>query len=387
MSTLSSQTHTAPTSVETFIPVCEPVLDGREREYVLDCIDGNWVSSLGKYIRKFEHAFADHCGTEFGLACSSGTAALHLALEALGIGPGDEVLIPSFTLIVSANTVCMTGATPVPVDVERDTWCIDPQEIEKHITPRTKAIMPVHMYGHPADMEAINYIAKRCGLRVIEDCAQAHGAKVRDRRVGGIGDVGAFSFYGNKMITTGEGGMVVTSDPEIAERVELLRNQAFEKERFVHRAVGFNYRMTNIQAAIGLAQCEKLADKVARKIEIADTYRELLIDCDDLQLPVCRSWASNVYWMFGVVLNTSFGRRGAEVREMLAQRGIETRSFFVPMNRQPVYQGTSDRWPDLRGHFPVSERLSEYGFYLPSGLSLTREQQEYVVSNLLECRA
>jgi len=373
-------------TVERFVPVCEPVLDGREREYVLDCLDGNWVSSLGRYIPMFEEQFSTFCGASHGVACSSGTGAVHLALESLGIGPGDEVIIPAFTLIVSANVVALTGATPVLVDVEADTWCIDHARIEEKITPRTKAIMVVHMYGHPADMGTIMAIAKRHGLYVIEDCAQAHGSEVRGRRVGAIGNVGAFSFYGNKTITTGEGGMVVTNDPAIAERAALLRNQAFDEPRFVHRAVGFNYRMTNIQAAIGVAQCERLNQKVARKIAIADTYRELLADCAEVQLPVCRQWAKNTYWMFGLLIKPSFGRSAADVREMLGERGIDTRAFFVPMHRQPVYQGGDPRWPDLRGEYPVSDMLGETGLYLPSGTSLTRETQEHVVGQLLDCR-
>ena len=371
---------------ESFIPVCEPVLDGNERDYVLDCLEGNWISSLGQYIPLFEERFSAHCGASYGVACSSGTAALHLALEALDIGPGDEVIIPAFTLIVSANVVCLTGATPVLVDVEPDTWCINAKQIEEKVGPRTKAIMPVHMYGHPADMGAIMGIARRHGLAVIEDCAQAHGAEVHGRRVGAIGDVGAFSFYGNKTLTTGEGGMLLTNDAAIAERAALLRNQAFEQERFVHHAVGFNYRMTNIQAAIGAAQCERLDGKVQSKMEMARVYGDLLAGCGDIQLPVCRPWAKNVYWMYGVLLQRSFGRDAAEVRLMLADRGVDTRSFFVPIHRQPIYQGNHRRWPDLRGEYPVSDDLAARGFYLPSGPTLTREMQCRVVKRLFECR-
>jgi len=365
-------------TTERFIPVCEPLLDGREREYVLDCIDGNWVSSLGKYIPAFEQRFAEYCQAAHGVACSSGTAALHLALEALDIGAGDEVIIPSFTLVVSANVVCWTGATPVLCDVQPDTWCIDPAEIEAKITPNTKAIMVVHMYGHPADMDAIMDIANRHGLHVIEDGAQAHGAEVNGQRVGGIGHVGAFSFYGNKIITTGEGGMITTNDEEIASRVELLRNQAFERERFVHHHVGYNYRMTNLQAAIGLAQVEKLDEKIARKIAIANRYDELLGDVTCVSGPVCKSYAKNVYWMYGLVLDESVNRPASQVRDALAELGVETRAFFVPMHRQPVYQGKHKRWPDLRGHYPVSDQLSRNGFYLPSGCTLTDDDQVYV---------
>jgi perosamine synthetase len=368
------------------ISVCSPVLDGAERRYALDCIDTNWISSLGEYIPRLEHTFAGLCGAAHGVACSSGTAALHLAFEALDIGSDDEVLIPSFTLIVSANVVCWTGATPVLVDVRPDTWCIDPSLMEARITSRTKAIMAVHMYGHPCDMAAIGDIARRHGLYVIEDAAQAHGAKYRGRTVGSIGEVGCFSFYANKIITTGEGGMVVTNDAAIAERAALLRNQAFGEERFVHHHVGFNYRMTNIQAAIGCAQCERFDEKVARKREIAAEYDRLLCDEDALQLPARADGCEPVYWMYGVVLRDEFGRTKREVRERLAAAGIETRSFFVPMNRQPVFQGGHRRWPDLRGRFPVSEWLGERGFYLPSGLDLTPDDQAYIVERLLACK-
>jgi perosamine synthetase len=309
-----------------------------------------------------------------------------LALEALGIGPGDEVIIPAFTLIVSANVVCMTGATPVLVDVRPDTWCIDPDLIEAKITLRTKAIMAVHMYGHPCDMDAILAIARRRGLFVVEDAAQAHGAKYRDRVVGGIGDAGCFSFYANKIITTGEGGMVVTSDPAIAERACLLRNQAFGEERFVHHHVGFNYRMTNIQAAIGLAQCERFWEKIDRKREIAALYDDLLADQPSAQRPARAVGCDPVYWMYGILLTAPFGHNKSEVRERLAVDGIETRSFFIPMNRQPVFQGENPRWPDLRGDYPVSEDLGSRGFYLPSGLDLTRDDQAWIVDRLLACK-
>jgi perosamine synthetase len=368
------------------IPVCTPVLDGREAEYVAECLETNWVSSLGEYIPQFEQRFAALGGAPYAVACSSGTAAIHLALECLDIGPGDEVIIPAFTLIVSANMVCLTGATPVLVDVRPDTWCIDPALIEAKITPRTKAIMVVHMYGHPCEMDAICAIARRHNLHVIEDAAQAHGATYRGRTVGGLGDVGCFSFYGNKIITTGEGGMLVTRRREIAERAALLRNQAFGEERFVHHQVGFNYRMTNIQAAIGLAQCERFDEKVRRKREIAAVYDGLLADEPTLQRPAHGVGCEPVWWMYGIVLRDSFGRTKTEVQDALAAQGIETRSFFMPMHRQPVFQGGHRRWPDLRGTYPVSDELGRSGLYLPSGLDLTYDDQVYVVEQLLACK-
>jgi perosamine synthetase len=380
---MPSEAVAAPPS---FIPVCEPVLDGAEEQYVLDCLRTNWVSSLGEYITRFEEAFSRFCEADHGVACSSGTAALHLALEALGVGPGDEVIVPAFTLIVSANTVCLAGATPVLADVDPRTWCIDPGCIEAKITPRTKAIMVVHMYGHPADMKAIMEIAERYGLKVIEDCAQAHGAECHGLRVGSLGHVAAFSFYGNKIITCGEGGMVVTNGAGIAERARLLRNQAFTAERFVHYEVGFNYRMTNIQAAIGLAQCERLEEKIAQKIELARVYTELLAGEESLTLPHEAPWAKNVYWMYGILVNESFGLTMGELRRELRERGVDTRAFFHPLHLQPVYRGGHRRWPDLRGSYPVAEDLGRRGLYLPSGYTVTREIQEEVVRRLLDCK-
>ncbi len=380
---MPADTVAAPPS---FIPVFEPMLNGRELEYVRDCLESNWISSIGKYITRFEETFSRYCGARHGVSCSSGTTALHLALEALEIGPGDEVIVPSFTLVVSASTVCMAGATPVLVDVQPDTWCIDPDLIEEKITPRTRAIMVVHMYGHPADMNAIMNIARRYNLKVIEDCAEAHGALCHGQKVGSIGDVAAFSFYGNKIITTGEGGMVVTSDDRVAERAQLLRNQAFSAERFVHHEVGYNYRMTNVQAAIGLAQCEQLEQRLAKRIEIARTYSELLAGEDAVSLPYEAEWAKNVYWMYGLLINESFGRTRDELRQALEERGVDTRSFFYPLNRQPVFQGQHRRWPDLRCECPIADDLGKRGLYLPSGYSLTPDLQEEVVRRLLDCK-
>jgi len=368
------------------IPVCEPLFDGHEKQYVQDCLETNWVSSLGQYITRFEDEFSKYCGVSHGVACANGTVALHLALVALGIGAGDEVIIPDFTLIVSANTVILAGAKPVLVDVDPKTWCIDAAKIEEKITPRTKAIMVVHMYGHPCDMSAISEIARRRGLVVLEDCAQAHGAEVKGKRVGSWGDVGCFSFYGNKILTTGEGGMVVCQDAAIAERLRLLRNQGFEEPRFVHRVMGYNYRLTNIQAAIGLAQTEKASEKVKRKRDIAATYSKLLDGQPNMTLPWEASWAKNVYWMYGIVIEDGFGRSRDEVMKELKTHGVETRQFFYPMHRQPAYQGTDPRFPDGSGEFPVSDHLSARGLYLPSGLGLTSIQIEYVVEKLLQCR-
>ncbi len=370
------------------IPVCEPLLDGNEERYVLDCLTSNWISSAGKYIPAFEERFSGFCGAQYGVACSSGTAAIHLAVSALGIGPGDEVIIPSFTIITSANMVILSGARPVLVDVEPTTWCIDSRKIEERITPATKAIMAVHMYGHPCDMDPILDIARRHRLFVIEDAAEAHGAAYKGRKAGSIGDVGCFSFYGNKLLTTGEGGMAMTSNRAIAEKMRLLRNQAFEDPRFVHRFVGFNYRMTNIQAAIGLAQCERIEEKILRKREIAKRYTALLATERGLTLPHEAAWAQNIYWMYGILLPDSYGRDRDATMRRLKEGGVETRPFFCPMHRQPVFQeGKDPRYPVTAGRFPVSDDLAARGLYLPSGLNLTDAQIHEVVEKLLACRA
>ncbi len=367
--------------------VCEPVLDGNEQAYVLECLQTNWVSSEGKFVQAFEEAFSRFCGAAYGIGCSSGTAAIHLALSTLGIGTGDEVIVPCFNLIVGASTVIWTGARPVLVDVDPRTWCLDPTRIEERITPRTKAILAVHMYGHPCDMDPILEIARRHGLFVVEDGAEAHGAEYKGRRVGALGDIGCFSFYGNKILTTGEGGMVVTNDQTLAARVRLLRNQAFEEPRFVHRVLGFNYRLTNIQAAIGLAQCEKVEEKIARKREIAAWYTAQLSGNPQLEIPYEASWARSVYWMYGVVLHETFGCSRDAAMQLLRRQGIETRPFFHPLHRQPVFFEQEDpRFPSTAGEFSVSERLGRQGLYLPSGLGLTREDVSDVVEAIAQCR-
>ncbi len=369
------------------IPVCEPVLDGREMKYVTECMETNWISSAGKYISLFEEKFSQYCGVPYGVACSNCTTALHMSLVALDIGPGDEVIIPDFTLIVSANTVILAGARSVLVDVDSKTWCIDAAMIEAKITPRTKAIMVVHMYGHPCDMEAIMEIARRHNLLVIEDCAQAHGAEVNGKKAGSFGDASCFSFYGNKILTTGEGGMVLCRDEKLAERLRLLRNQGFQEPRFVHDVVAFNYRLTNIQAAIGVAQTELVDEKVARKRWIGQVYNELLAGNPDLTLPHEEPWAKNVYWMYGVLLEDSFGVTKDDLMRKLKEKGVDTRSFFCPMSMQPIFQGSDSRFPDVTGAYPVSVDLWNRGLYLPSGLGLTRPQMEEVVEKLFACRA
>jgi len=363
------------------IPVAAPRLEGNELRYVTDCIKRNWISSKGEYVRKFEEAFARCVGAKYAVSCTSGTTALHLALATLGLGPGDEVIIPTFTMIATANAVTYTGAKPVLVDSELRTWNIDARQIEDKITPRTKALMPVHTYGHPADMEIILELARQHGLYVIEDAAEAQGAEYKERKIGSIGDLACFSFYGNKIITTGEGGMVTTNNPELAERAFLLKEHAFSPERhFWHQHLGFNYRMTNLQAAVGLAQVERFEEHVEIRRRHAALYNSLLKDIPGLVLPPEAMGVKNVYWMYSVLVTDEFGLTRDELRQRLARKGIETRCFFIPIHVQPIYRGKYDE------PFPVAEYLCERGMNLPSGATLSEEDIHYIARCIAECQ-
>ena len=356
------------------IPVCEPDLRGKELEYVTDCIKTNWISSAGKYVREFEERFSEHCGAKYGIACTNGTTALHLAMATLGIGPGDEVIIPTFTMIATANAVTYTGATPVLVDSENETWNMDIDKIEEKITDRTKAIMVMHTYGHPVDMDAVLEIADKHGLYVVEDAAEAHGAEYKGKKIGSLGDVACFSFYGNKIITTGEGGMLVTNNEEIARISRNLRDHAFSTERhFWHKYLGFNYRMTNLQAAVGLAQVERFDEMVEIRRRNAQYYNQLLRDIEGIRTPPEAPWAKNVYWMYSILIEEEFGHTRDEVRQHLAKHGIETRTFFIPIHVQPIY------FHKYHERFPVAEELCRRGMYLPSASTLKREEIERVV--------
>ncbi len=355
------------------IPVCEPTLRGNEKKYVTQCVETNWIGSSGDFIEKFEGMFSKACKAKYGVACSNGTTALHLALASLGIGKGDEVIVPDFTIIALANSVLYTGATPVFVDSEMKTWNIDASRIEEKITGRTKAIIAMHTYGCPADMDEIRRIADRHKLKVIEDAAEAHFAIYKGRPTGSLGDAGCFSFYANKIITTGEGGMVVTNDEAIAKKARLLRNHAFTEPRFVHHEVGFNYRMTNIQAAIGVAQMERAAELLEGRRSNAPRYEAELKGVRGITLPPECPYGTNVYWMYGILIDKDrFGIGKDEVIRELKLRGIETRPFFFPMHMQPVYRNNPDI--DCSGKYPVAEQLYEQGLYLPSSSHLSDEQ-------------
>jgi perosamine synthetase len=359
------------------IPIAAPALVGREKEYVLDCIESTWISSSGAYIERFERAFAEFCGARHALTCTNGTVALHLSLLALGVGPGDEVIVPTLTYVATANAVRYCGATPVFVDSEPDTWNIDSGTADAAVTDRTKAIIVVHLYGHPADMDPLLELARRHGIAVVEDAAEAHGAKYKGRMVGAIGDVATFSFYGNKIVTTGEGGMVVTDDDDIAAMVRLLKGQGQDPaRRYWFPTVGYNYRMTNIAAAIGLAQMEKIDWHLQRRREIAHWYRQALSDVTELTLSPELEWAENAYWMNCAVLDGASAPPRDTVMQALEERGVETRPFFYPSHTLPPYEGSPG------GPFPVAESLAARGLNLPSSALLTQDDVEYVATAL-----
>jgi len=359
------------------IPVCEPYLGGRETEYVLDCLNTNWISSTGKYLAQFEQSFARYCGSQHGIATTSGTTALHLAVAAAGLGPGDEVIMPTFTIAATVFAALYAGATPVLVDVEPDTWTMRVDEVAAKAGPRTRAILPVHMYGHPCDMDPLRQLAEHNRLLILEDAAEVHGAEYKGRKCGSLGDAACFSFYANKIVSTGEGGMVVTNDDAFAERCRSLKNLGFNRDRrFLHDAVGFNYRMTNIQAAIGLAQLEKVDEYVASRRRHAARYTALLQNVEGLRLPVERPWARNVYWMYGVIVEDAFGCSRDDLMRGLAERGVETRTFFIPMHEQPVFQ---QRGLFRNESYPVASDIGRRGLYLPSSTGLADEEIAYVV--------
>jgi perosamine synthetase len=351
------------------IPVFEPWIGEEEIEAVAGAVrDGEISGSFGKNIESFEEEFAAYIGSDYGVAVTSGTTALHLAVAAAGIGEGDEILISASTNIASALAAYHNGAVAIPIDVERDTWNLDLDLVESQITPKTRAIMPVHLFGHPVDMDAVVELAQNHDLIVIEDCAESHGATVRGKMTGSFGALSCFSFYANKIITTGEGGMVMTSNPELADRLRLLRNLAFQKPRFLHEEAGFNFRMTGYQAAMGRAQLEKIDYVIEEKRRLAGTYNRLLAEVPGIQTPVERDWARNVYWMYAIVVGKDFGIDRDELATALQKRGIETRTFFCPLNMQPCLQRQTG-FRDVPS--PVAEEVWRTGMYLPSSITLS----------------
>lgn len=381
------------------IPVNQPLIAKNALKYVSECIQTGWISSVGPYIQRFERDFARYLGVKHAITTTSGTTALHLALASLGIGPGDEVIIPDLTMIAVPYAVLYTGASPVLVDVDPEIFNIDPAKIRTFLTQQCKferrsntlvnrttqrtvrAILPVHLYGHPCEMDAIMEIAGEYDLHVIEDAAEALGAlhysgadRKRAKYAGTLGIMGCFSFYANKILTTGEGGMVVTDNDGFAEKARRLKDLAHSpKQRFLHTELAFNYRMTNLQAALGAAQLEEIERFIGRKQQMADAYRKLLSGIPGLRLPPKKEWARSVSWMYAVLVEKEFGLSREALMEKLREQGVDTRTFFIPVHEQPVFKN------QYKGiFFPVSEELSREGFYLPSGLALTRSQIKQV---------
>lgn len=375
------------------IPVNEPLLDGNEQKYLAECISSGWISSEGPFVERFEAEMAARTGRNFAVAVTSGTAALELALASLRLEPGSLVALPTFCIISCAAAVIRNGCIPLFVDADPLTWNMDVEklaelledEIVRKNNRKLKAIMAVHTYGLPVDMGPLLSLADRYGLKVVEDAAEMHGQNYQGKACGSFGALSIFSFYPNKLVTTGEGGMVLTDDPLLAERCRSLRNLCFQPERrFVHEELGYNFRMSNLQAAVGVAQLERLDRFIIRKRNMGSRYDTLLAGCAALQLPLARSdFADNIYWVYGVVLGDEVATDAAGMMRRLASRGIGTRPFFWPMHEQPVFQRTG-MLPENSGNFPVAERLARRGFYLPSGLGLRDDQIDTVASALLD---
>ena len=367
------------------IPVNEPLIGEREIEYVNECLRTGWISSAGRFIEEFEEKWAAYCGMKYGIAVINGTAALQVVFACIDLKPGDEVIMPTFTIISCALAVVYNGGVPVLVDSDPHTWCMDVSQVEAKITSRTHAIMPVHIYGHPVDMDPLIALAEKYNLSVIEDAAEVHGAEYLSgrhtaqatwRRCGGLGDISTFSFYANKLITTGEGGMVLTNDQTIAEKARSLRNLCFRPEkRFLHTELGHNFRLTNLQAALGLAQLERIEEIIAKKRWMGQAYTERLTDICGLQLPVEEPWARQVYWMYGIVLDEACGMDAVEFARRLKAEGIDTRPFFLGIHEQPVFH---KKGLFIDEHYPVAESIARQGLYLPSGLALTESQVDKV---------
>ena len=362
------------------VRVAEPVLDGNEAAYVLDCLQSTWISSRGSYIDRFEKLLAEFCEVPCAVVTNNGTTSLHLALAAAGITDGDEVIMPTLSYIATANAAHYCRAIPVFVDCEPNYLSIDPNKIEDSITPRTRAIMTVPLYGHPVDMDPIREIADRHGLIVIEDAAESIGALYKGRKVGSLADASSFSFFGNKTITTGEGGAITTSDPELAARMRFLRGPAVDPNKnYWHPEVGFNYRMTNIAAAIGTAQAERLDIHVERRQTVAQWYFEELLEYQDIfQLPFAAEWAKHSYWMFTILMRPECAVSRDEWIRALADQGIESRPVFYPIHTMPMYQ-------DRAGFYPIAEQCSQLGINLPTHGNLTRDDVAYVCEKVVQC--
>jgi len=359
------------------IPVAAPALIGNEKKYVNDCLDSNWISSNGSYINRFEEAFAQYIGVRYAIACCNGTAALHLALLALGVGPGDEVIVPTLTYVATANAVVYTGAAVVLADCEAGTWNMDSAKLELLISPRTKAIVAVPLYGHPCDMDPILALAWKHGLFVVEDAAEALGGRYNGKLCGSMADISTFSFYGNKTITTGEGGMVVTNDAALAAKARLFMGQGMDPQRrYWFPVIGYNYRMTNIEAAIGLAQLENIDGFLLKRRSIAALYNNNLAGIAGITLPIEADYADHSYWMYSILVEENYGRSRDETMAMLAESGIETRPFFYPMHDMPVYGTEND------ARLSTASQIASKGINLPTFYSLSKDEIEFIAAVL-----
>jgi len=365
-----------------FVPVNTPLFNDKEIQNLEQCIKSGWISSEGPFVKQLEDQFSEKIIRKFGIAVANGTGALEIAIKALGIGKGDEVIMPTFTIISCAAAIVRAGAKPVLVDCDAQTWNMDVHQVEDKITSATKAIMAVHIYGLAVDMDLLLAIAKKYSLAVLEDAAEAIGLNYKGKPCGSFGDISTFSFYPNKLVTTGEGGLIATNSEELAERCRSYRNLCFGKDsRFSHNELGWNYRMSNLQAAVGVAQLEKLEEHLRIKRHIADKYLEGLSDIQQIELQIkSTSYCENVYWVFGMIVKESESRTSSEITSALLEQGVQTRPFFWPMHLQPVFN--KNNLFDHREIYPISERLAQRGFYIPSGLALSDQEIDYVINQI-----
>ena len=359
---------------QNFIPISKPSITIKEIDYVNDAIKSGWVSSIGKYIELFEKKFADYCGVKYALSTSNATVALHLSLVSLGIKEGDEVIVPEMTFIATANSAKYINAKVVPVDINENTLCIEPRHIESAINSKTKAVIPVHLYGHPADMIKINKVARKYNLCIVEDAAEALGAEIKGKKIGSFGNAAVFSFYGNKIITTGEGGMIITNDENLYNKMSFLRDHAMSKEkRYWHTEIGFNYRMTNLQAALGVAQLERIDELLYKRKLVFDWYEEELGDISGIKINYQAIWAKNIYWMICLEIENFNEIKRDEFIQKLKKYGIDSRPYFYPISDMPMYN-------NKKNITPISHKIYQRGLNLPIFFDITREQVSYICS-------
>ncbi|MBQ7668280.1 MAG: DegT/DnrJ/EryC1/StrS family aminotransferase [Clostridia bacterium] len=367
--------------MDKFIPVNTPLLDGNEKKYVEECVETGWISSEGEFVKRFEESMAHFVDRKYGISVTNATAGLEVAVAALGLKAGDEVIMPTFTIVSCIIPLVNRGIVPVLIDSDEKTFNMNVDEIESKITPKTRAIMVVHIYGLTVEMDKVLELAKKYNLKIIEDAAEVHGQTYKGKKCGSFGDISVFSFYANKIIATGEGGMIVTDSEELATKCKSIRNLCFKPERrFVHDELGFNYRMTNTQAAIGLAQLEKIDEHIEKKHFIGRKYTELLKDVDSINLPIAKTdYCENIYWVYAITLKKDYKMNAIQVMDKLKEEGIGTRPFFYPMHKQPVF---NNKGMFVNEKYEGAEYISEKGFYVPSGIGITEEEMEIVADKV-----